>query len=64
MYNTDFIYNELIDKGFFTEKELDLVTGINGYNLETLNDCCRYRYAEDYEDILGLVEEDEEEEEL
>lgn len=28
----------LIDTGIATEKELQLVTDINGYNLETLND--------------------------
>ena len=31
------LYNNLIDNGYFTEKELQLITDINGYNIETLN---------------------------
>ena len=57
------IYAMLIDEDFFTEEELDLVTGINGFNFETLNDCCRYRYSEDVVDLLKLDEEDYEEDE-
>lgn len=34
----DKIYNYLIDNGIATENEVDLVTTINGYNEETLND--------------------------
>lgn len=32
-------WNELVDRGFFTDKELELVTSINGYSVETLSDC-------------------------
>ena len=56
--STDDVYNELIERDLFTEEELDLVTGINGFNFETLNDCCRYRYCEDLVDLLELDEED------
>lgn len=40
------LYNQLIDGGYFTTAELNLVTSINGYSIETLNDCiyCRYGY--------------------
>ena len=38
-------WNELVDRGFFTEKELDLVTNINGYSVDTLSDCLHARYG-------------------
>ena len=40
------LYEDLIEGGYFTEDELQLVTDINGYSIETLNDCiyCRYGY--------------------
>ena len=41
---SDFL-NELVDRGFFTDKELDLVTAINGYSVDTLNDCLYARYG-------------------
>lgn len=59
--STGEIYTRLIDEGLFTEEELDLVAGINGFSFETLNDCCRYRYSEDAVDLLKLDEEDDEE---
>ena len=48
------LYNELIDRGLFTEDELQLVTAINGYNIDTLNDClyCRYGYRS-YDQMVG-----------
>lgn len=48
------VFNELIDSGYFTEDELILITNINGYNMDTLNDCiyCRYGYR-DYESLTG-----------
>ncbi len=35
----------LVDNGFFTQEKLELVTNINGYNVETLNDCIYARYG-------------------
>ena len=32
------VYNELIESGIATESELDLITNINGLNIDTLND--------------------------
>ncbi|MCD7779991.1 MAG: hypothetical protein LUH05_04895 [Candidatus Gastranaerophilales bacterium] len=41
----DKYYNELITYDWFTVEELDLVTKINGYNEQTLNDCLYARYG-------------------
>ena len=38
-------WNELVDRGFFTDKELELVTSINGYSVDTLSDCLHARYG-------------------
>ena len=32
------IYNTLVERGIATEDELNLITDINGYSVETLND--------------------------
>jgi len=50
------LYSNLIDGGYFTEDELQLVTSINGYSIETLNDCIYCRYG--YRDYDQMVEED------
>lgn len=42
----DRIYELLIYMDLFTEQELDLITCINGYSIETLDDCCYARYGE------------------
>ena len=39
------LYEQLIDLGLFTEQELQLVTRINGYNIETLNNAIYARYG-------------------
>ena len=39
------IYCALIDNSYFTEEELRLVTDINGWSIETLNDCIYARYG-------------------
>lgn len=41
----DEAYQLLIDNNYFTEEELKLVTDINGYSIETLNDCIYSRYG-------------------
>ena len=51
----------LVDKGIATEQELILVTYINGYNMESLNDIIYVRTA--FHDVEQLQEEDEEIEE-
>ena len=51
----------LVDSGIATEQELILVTCINGYSMESLNDVIYSRTA--YQDAEQLQEEDEEIEE-
>jgi len=54
---------KITDYGIATEKEISLITNINGYNKETLNDVifCRtgYRDIEQYENELFYITEDE-----
>ena len=47
------LYNDLIVGAYFTEDELDLVTNINGWSVETLNDCIYARYGfHNYEQLI------------
>ena len=55
MKNVTEIYEALIEYGYFTEDELTLVTNINGYTIETLNDCIYCRYG--YHSFDALMEE-------
>ena len=55
------ITKELIDDGIATEEEICLVTGIIGYNEETLNDILFYRTG--YRSLEQMNGEDEDEEE-
>lgn len=67
-------YDYLVNYGIATEEEIDLVTAINGYNEETLDDILYvrtgYRDLEQYTEYEDkdtyneyFVEEEEEEEE-
>lgn len=49
-------YEYLIDHEYFTKDELDLVTNINGWNVESLNDCIYARYG--YHDLEQLLDEE------
>ena len=61
--NIDYIYAKLIDDEYFTEEELNLLTGINGYSYQTLNDACKYRFSESIEQLYDVdVDEDDEDE--
>lgn len=60
-YSVDEIYQYLIDSGMFTRGELDLLTYVNGYNIDTLEDALYCRYG--YRSIEQFIEELEEEEE-
>ena len=51
------IWDSLLDGQFFTLEELNLVTDINGFSVDTLDDMCRARYGVDHEELLGLDEE-------
>lgn len=49
------IWDEIIEVGIVTESELQLITSINGYNIDTLNDVIYARTG--YRDIEQLKEE-------
>lgn len=61
MDNVNEYYDFLIEQGIATEAELDLITSINGYNIDTLNDVlyCRTGYR-DYEQYTGEADDDDE----
>ena len=53
MEDVNTLYTDLIVGGYFTDEELNLVTDINGWSIETLNDCIYARYAcHDYEQLV------------
>ena len=51
-------WDYLVEAGIATEQELDLITDINGYNMESLNDVIYARTA--FHDVEQLQEKDEE----
>lgn len=52
--NTDTIWDAIIEYGIATEKELELVTAINGYNSDALNDIIYVRTGyRNIEQLLG-----------
>jgi len=55
------LYEELIDLGMFTDEELELITNINGYSIDTLNDCIYSRFG--FHSLKQYLDEEEEEEE-
>lgn len=75
MINVNQAYDFIIDNEKCTEAEADLVTSINGYNVEAINDIiyCRTGYHDieqlhdcepsglDFSMVDGLDEDDEEE---
>lgn len=58
MNEVDRLYWDLIVGSYFTEEELNLVTSINGYSVETLNDCIYARYG--YRTFQQMMEEESE----
>tara|TARA_R100000773_G_C4138866_1_gene66239 strand:- start:25 stop:210 length:186 start_codon:yes stop_codon:yes gene_type:complete len=54
--NLEILHDSMIDLGIATEKEIRLVTSINGYNLETLNSILYsrtgYRNWEQFEEMV------------
>lgn len=54
MENLNTLYDKIVEYGIATDKEIDLVTSINGWNEEAMNDIiyCRtgYRSIEQYEE--------------
>lgn len=51
----DELWGELIDNQLFTEPELQLLSDINGYSIETLNNAIYARYG--YRDYEQMKEE-------
>lgn len=56
-YNINEIWEYLIEQQIATEEELQLITDINGYNEQALNDVLYARTG--YRDIEQIKEEDE-----
>lgn len=77
MIETNQAYSFIIDNGICTQDEADLVTSINGYNIEAINDIlyCRTGYHDieqlhdcepyglDFSMIDGLDDEEDEDDE-
>jgi hypothetical protein len=59
MNDVESTWDYLVDKGIATEKELQLITDINGYNMESLNDVIYAKTA--YRNAEQLQEEENEE---
>ena len=55
MYNIEYIWDRIVEMEIATDEELSLVTSINGYNEESLNDIIYIRTG--YRDIVQLMEE-------
>lgn len=58
---TDQAWDYLLESGIATEAELQLVTCLNGYSLEVLQDVLDVRAG--YKNFNQLIDEDEDEEE-
>lgn len=53
--NVNELWDQLLDLELFTYEELQLLTNINGYSVETLNDAIFARYG--YRDLEQMMEE-------
>lgn len=51
----DYCYNWLLEMQFFTESELELITNMYGYNIETLNLAVYARCG--YQTVQDLIDE-------
>ena len=49
------LYDELLERDLFTKGELQLLTNINGYNVDTLKAALFARYG--YRDLQQMMEE-------
>ena len=49
------LWDQLLEYELFTYEELQLLTNINGYSVETLNDAIFARYG--YRDLEQMMEE-------
>jgi len=61
MYTVDQAYNILVDGGIATDNEIRLVTDINGYSVETMEDILYARTGyRDFDQFTGEDSEDSE----
>jgi hypothetical protein len=61
MYTVDQAYNILVDGGIATDNEIGLVTYINGYSVETMEDILYARTGyRDFDQFTGEDSEDSE----
>ena len=51
----DYCYNWLLEREFFTEAELELITNMYGYNIETLDLAVYARFG--YQTVQDLIDE-------
>lgn len=49
------VWDELLERDLFTNDELQLLTNINGFNIETLNEAIFARYG--FRDLQQMLEE-------
>jgi hypothetical protein len=56
------LWDKLLEEDLFTEEELQLVTSLNGYSIETLNDALYVRHGYRTHGQMQDEEEDEDEE--
>ena len=58
----DFLWDYLVEQGVATEEELRLISDINGFSIETLNDVIYARTGyRDYYQLADIEEEQQQE---
>lgn len=63
MTKSELMFDYILENGYATEEEVKLVTYINGFNEEALNDILQVRTGLSYEQLIEEDEETEEDEE-
>lgn len=46
------VFNTIVDNGWASQAELAVVTGINGYTMDAMNDVLRYLHGLDFEQMM------------
>jgi hypothetical protein len=52
--DVDSYYDYLIDNGYFSVEELSIIINVNGFSINTLNDCIYAKYG--YQDLQQMLE--------
>lgn len=63
MTKSELMFDYIIENGYATEEEVKLVTYINGFNEESLNNILEVRTGLSYEQLMEDEEMEEDEEE-